>query len=435
MALPVFVLALGMAASLALAREASAWSRRAALGVAALACGALWAANTWDVPAAVLLIAGGIWLSGGSARSRIAAAAAVPAGAWMLFLPFHLWFVSAYGWFDLWRGPRTASLDYIVTYGLSLLLVAGWLASEARRPRAAVGLAVAGALWTALGGGAWALILVLLGGVAAAWRAAQPEPATRFTLLLAAAGLSLTLAVEAIVLQGDVGRMNTVFKFGFEAWTLLGLAAALALPHLAARFQPAVRRAAVPLLLAALVYPATAPYFRARDRFDSRLPASWNGMDFMATAVHRECGHEFRLAPDLDAIRWLRANAAAGSTIAEGSTHPVEYGWGNRMSTYTGLSAIVGWDWHLRQQMGTQDAGRVGRRIADVKEIYNTPDADRAWQLLRQYEAQYVVAGGLEQACFAAAGLAKFEAAAGRLWDPVFSAAGVRIYRVRQSIE
>ncbi|MCX6620324.1 MAG: hypothetical protein NTY38_04475, partial [Acidobacteria bacterium] len=82
-----------------------------------------------------------------------------------------------------------------------------------------------------------------------------------------------------------------------------------------------------------------------------------------------------------------------------------------------------------------QDAGRVLRRIADLGEIYNTSDPDRAWQLLRQYEAQYVVAGGLEQACYGAAGLAKFEAAAGRNWDLVFTAAGVRIYRVRQSLQ
>ena len=37
-------------------------------------------------------------------------------------------------------------------------------------------------------------------------------------------GLALTLAVEVVVLRGDVDRMNTVFKFYLEAWTMFSIA-------------------------------------------------------------------------------------------------------------------------------------------------------------------------------------------------------------------
>jgi uncharacterized membrane protein len=183
-------------------------------------------------------------------------------------------------------------------------------------------------------------------------------------------------------------------------------------------------------MAAAMAYPLTAPAFRNRDRFDRATPASWNGMDFMATARHTQCGQEFPLAGDLQAIRWLRANAAGAPVIAEANTDPVEYSWGGRISTYAGLPAIIGWNWHVRQQMGPQDAGRVARRIADVQEIYDTPDAARAWRILRKDDASFAIVGALERACHGRAGIGKFEAGVGRYWDVAF-AGETRILRVR----
>jgi YYY domain-containing protein len=435
MALPLFVLALGVSAALALAPAGAKRSRYAALALAALACGALWAANTWDLPVAAAALGAALWIARAPASRSAAEWAGALAAGYLAFLPFHRWYAPAYGWFALWRGSRTGSVDYLVVYGVFVFALALGLASIAppRWRKALFGAALL-AVWLALDAPAWPIPAALLCFAAA--RCRQAKEGERFALALGAAGLCLTLAVEFVVLQSDVGRMNTVFKFGFEAWTLLGVAAAVWAPRWFAEAPtPLARRAAATalavLMAAAMAYPLTAPAFRSRDRFDAAIPPSWNGMDFLATARHTQCGQEFRLAGDLQAIRWLRANVAGAPVIAESNTDPVEYSWGGRISTYAGLPTIVGWNWHVRQQMGPQDAGRVARRIADVQELYDTPDAARAWKILRKYEAGFVMVGALERACQGRAGIEKFETGAGRYWDVAFTAGETRIFRVR----
>ena len=41
--------------------------------------------------------------------------------------------------------------------------------------------------------------------------------------------------MEVIVLQGDIGRMNTVFKFYLQVWLMWGVAAAAALAWMVPR--------------------------------------------------------------------------------------------------------------------------------------------------------------------------------------------------------
>jgi hypothetical protein len=51
-------------------------------------------------------------------------------------------------------------------------------------------------------------------------------------LFLTGSGLFLTMMVEVVVLRGDITRMNTVFKFYLQAWSMLSLAAAASLAWL-----------------------------------------------------------------------------------------------------------------------------------------------------------------------------------------------------------
>src|SRR5207245_6867790 len=79
--------------------------------------------------------------------------------------------------------------------------------------------------------------------------------------------LFATLIPEFVALQGDVGRMNTVFKFYLQAWVLLSITAAVAVGWLLRRsvrdpllryVRPAWMAFAALLVLAAIAYPLLA---------------------------------------------------------------------------------------------------------------------------------------------------------------------------------
>jgi len=447
--MPLFLLILGLAVALVQSPLARQYSSAALLAFAALTWGALPASNTWDAPSAAFLLGGAIWLSCRRASSDhvrtgfIATLvwAGVLALGWLCFLPFHQWFAPGYGAFHLWTGSQTKLGPFLLIHGVFLLIIgpALMLATGIRvwQRMLACGLLVVAALF---GHAVTALVMTLL--CAAFWslcREHRPEPLSLFLIFVTMSGLILVLAPEWIVLTGDVGRMNTVFKFSFQAWILFGIAAAVLLARIGSDEVPwskpwRLTWAAifVLVLVGCLAYPVTAPHFRRRDRFDASLGPGWDGMAFLQTASFRYCESDLHLSDDLGIIWWLRANASGTPVIAEFNTYPASYTWGNRVSIYTGLPSIIGWDGHVRQQMASYDSGRVLRRIQDVQRIFQPGDPHETWILLKKYGAQYLAWGSLENACAAEAG-AKFRQAEGRYWDVVYDRQKTRIYRIRQS--
>ena len=92
----------------------------------------------------------------------------------------------------------------------------------------------------------------------------RDRPAVLFALGIVALGAALGLFAELFAIEGDIGRMNTVFKFYLQAWVLLSIAAAVALGWLVRRVTrdallQQMRLAWVTVLaifvLAALAYP------------------------------------------------------------------------------------------------------------------------------------------------------------------------------------
>jgi len=260
--------------------------------------------------------------------------------------------------------------------------------------------------------------------------------------------LAMSLGVEVIVIQGDIGRMNTVFKFYLQVWLMWGLAAAAALAWLVPWMRRALGREPSPagkqmgevrrqpdrgdeemaapsgpmpatgrrvwlgvlaaLLFFAALYPPFATSAKIRDRFDPDLGPGLDGWEYMETAVYWDpVGVEYELKWDLEAILWLLDNVVGSPVILEG--HVEQYRWGARYAVNTGLPTVVGWPWHQRQQRAAADEQAVLARATDVATIYNAPGIMTIEPILKEYDVRYIVVGPLERAYYEEQGLNKFE--------------------------
>jgi uncharacterized membrane protein len=273
-------------------------------------------------------------------------------------------------------------------------------------------------------------------------------------LALVAAGLGATMIVEVVVLKGDVGRSNMLFRYYNQAWIFFSLAGAAAIVTLfnrVSKWKPAgklIWGVALGLLVAvALLYPLTAIPLKIADRWPGieNPPHTLDGAAYMLgesgqtldaisqPAVYDDNGSPIVLASDYAGIQYLQDNALGTPVIVEAQT--TEYRWGSRYSVYTGLPDVVGWSWHVRQHNSILPGTLVEDRIRQVADFYNTPDPQAAEDFLRHYNVTYIVVGDLERAYYTAEGLSKFPAMVsnGRLTEAFSRQVGagqVTIYEV-----
>jgi uncharacterized membrane protein len=177
------------------------------------------------------------------------------------------------------------------------------------------------------------------------------------------------------------------------------------------------------------VYPALGTKDRLRDRFyDQILPLTLDGVAYAENVIYSDQKGNIDLAVDFEGIRWLQNNVEGSPIVLEGLTPT--YRWGSRVSIYTGLPSVVGWQWHQQQQRGDY-AWAVDSRIEDVNKIYSTIDSTMAMRLIRKYNVKYVYVGQVERLYYPSAGLLKFDSSLSDALEEVFQNAEVTIYRVR----
>jgi uncharacterized membrane protein len=151
-------------------------------------------------------------------------------------------------------------------------------------------------------------------------------------------------------------------------------------------------------------------------------------MAYMDEAIYNDKNQPMALRWDHDAILWLLANVNGSPVIAEAVT-PL-YHWGSRVSVYTGLPTIIGWDWHQKQQRAILPGEVIDRRITDVGQIFGASTADRTRELLERYHVRYLYVGQQERLYYPGVEV-KMRAYEGSLWNRVYENQEVTIYEVR----
>jgi uncharacterized membrane protein len=254
-------------------------------------------------------------------------------------------------------------------------------------------------LWFFLALGLGLLSGSLIGGVTRArgklqapGASAQPpggtlSPSTLFALGLMAMSVLVVLFPEFFYLRDLFGsRINTIFKFYYQAWVLSAIGGAFALYFLWTRMSLAPRILVfivfvAPAIGLGLLYPLNAAPAKLKD---------WSATPTLDGMVARLNG-----SPDLAGVQWLNANVRGQPVILEavGGSY-TDYA---RVSANTGLPTVLGWPGHEDQWRGTEAGALKGTRENDVKTIYQSSDWKTASDLLVQYNVEYVYIGPLER--------------------------------------
>jgi YYY domain-containing protein len=278
------------------------------------------------------------------------------------------------------------------------------------------------------------------------------ERSHAFTLLLGGLAFTLVAGCEIFFLKdvfaNQYPRMNTVFKFYFQAWTLLSIASGsglfFLLKHIwslkasSPKLDVLLQRcklfwgsSLIMLFLASTIYPIYAPPKRLAqvnpDTAQSSLIAgnSLDGLTYLKHCRPFQFNCTVNITGDYNAIRWLNSHVQGDPVIVEAVGQ--DYSLYGRISAFTGLPTIMGWQGHEYQWRANQlDDTIFDQRLTDVNTIYANPDSHQVLAMMTHYHAEYLYVGALEYLQYPNANLSRFAS----FMKIVYKANGVTIYSI-----
>src|SRR5258706_7735308 len=208
-----------------------------------------------------------------------------------------------------------------------------------------------------------------------------------FILLLIVLGSLLIVGPDFVYLSDNFGyRINTVFKFYYQAWIVLSLASAYGTVVLLRKLRGVANGIFsvifVLMLFVGLTYSVLGVLTKTNN-FNPGTGFTLNDFD----RVQRETPDEatamlwLHSAPD-----GIEAEAVAGA-----------YSACARVSSYTGLPPVLGWGNHEGQW---RDGSLQGSREQDISTLYTTPDWNTAHDIIARYNIRYIYIGSLERSTY-----------------------------------
>jgi uncharacterized membrane protein len=238
--------------------------------------------------------------------------------------------------------------------------------------------------------------------------------AQHFLYAMAVLGLIALLAPMFFYIRGAFGEgpyrhQDTVFKFGAQAWLLLGIAASCSLVLWWSSCRSRLRWAA-PLLYVPVLLLCSLCILWTRTVRDAPRDAGGRFVLSLDGARH--------LPPeDRAALSWLRGNVPTGASLLEAVGETEQGAAGGdytefaRVSALTGIPTPLGWSGGSHLPAWGADMAEIERRFDAVKTVFAWPDDASGKTALRTLGVRYVFVGDLERRTYDLDALARLRAA------------------------
>lgn len=328
---------------------------------------------------------------------------------WIMFAPLLIPIFILLGWMknkmhvDWVKGVFVGLAFALFLWAFSVLL--GWLAGQTEAGRSMIASQGFGSASELLlqatirrlqyGGGLLTLVVLLGASMAYAlpWMRSTPKDSSSrveplpFVLMLVVLGGLLVMGPEFVYLRDQFGtRMNTVFKFYYQAWALWSIVASFACVVIATELRRMklffFGLTTLFVLVMGLTYPVIAlPEKTADFNVASPKNRTLDSVEYMKRYY----------ADDYAAIQWLLQSPSGNLAEAVGGSYS-EFA---RVATISGQPAILGWPGHEGQWRGGYD--EVAGREDDISRLYSTSSWNEARDILTRYDIRYVYVGSLER--------------------------------------
>ena len=402
----------------------------ASLFLFSIACGSLFAINSWDYPTycglGLLLLLGRLMIQGVTRygfRETLFMGVFYIAIGYFSFWAFHLGFNSAGASLvpSLWSTPVLHYIQIkLLPLCLTTTLIGICIVKDLYLRRGIVGFKInypilimilssvlVGLYVGFLGWWLSTLLIMLLLGLIYCAKSLTTD--TRLDLnrkwlllpiIFMSYSLLVDLGVEFVRYDDDIGRMNTLFKFYLQSWVISGIAATgiiILIGYMLSRLTNVIHRGfpisffAV-LLLVLMIYPVFSIYPRVSDRFSQTI-FTIDGLEYAKHSIHVERDEMLVLDSDRKMIEWLNRSVSGTPVILEATGD--QYRWNGRVSSYTGFPTVLGWPWHQMQQKPYLHLN-IMNRFTDIKNIYSSSNLDVKRRLIDKYQIDLIVWGDIE---------------------------------------
>ena len=228
---------------------------------------------------------------------------------------------------------------------------------------------------------------------------------------------SFVIMIPELFRIGDMfgNRMNTIFKFYYQAWILFSIA----MPFLIYKVFVFVKtetstikkvlsyslKASILVLMIGSLYYVPGALIAKANTDDFR---GFNGLSYIPQ-------------DEFNAIHWLSRQEKKGNIVE--AIGP-DYSYYGRVSASTGIPTIIGWVGHQSQWRGTRAEFNV--RQEDVKKIYLNINNQETRNLLKKYKVKWIIAGNREKKLFGSELSEKLSLS----FNKVYSSKGIDIFEI-----